>query len=135
MTRTVRLRHEYVEFIPKELEEGCIYISKRFKTASHLCCCGCKGKVVTPLNPSKWRLHDHGNFISLYPSIGNWSFPCQSHYILNNGQVIWAESMTKFQIRSVQQRDLKDATKSSSRKSRLKQLGYLMKHWFGGNDN
>ena len=46
------LRHEFVEFIPDELEHGIIYISIRFATASHLCCCGCGNKVVTPIRPT-----------------------------------------------------------------------------------
>ena len=38
-----------VEFIPKVLDEGVLYISRRFNTASHLCCCGCSFKVVIPV--------------------------------------------------------------------------------------
>jgi uncharacterized protein DUF6527 len=29
--------------------------------------------------------------ISLFPSIGNWSFPCRSHYWIDGGRVIWAD--------------------------------------------
>jgi hypothetical protein len=50
------LRHEFVEFIPDELKEGTIYVSIRFATAAHLCCCGCGNKVVTPLRPTDWTL-------------------------------------------------------------------------------
>jgi hypothetical protein len=69
VNRQNQIQHRYVEFIPKDLDEGILYISTRFKTASHLCCCGCGSKVVTPLNPAKWRLVDHGSAVSLSPSI------------------------------------------------------------------
>ena len=79
MSRRNRLNHQYVEFIPKVLDEGVLYISKRFNTSSHLCCCGCGFKVVTPLNPAKWRLIDHGQTVSLSPSVGLGALPCRSH--------------------------------------------------------
>jgi hypothetical protein len=92
------LRHEFVEFIPDELEQGIIYISIRFATASHLCCCGCGNKVVTPIRPTDWRLIFDGKNVSLEPSIGNWSFPCQSHYWMRNNQVNWAPKWSREQI-------------------------------------
>ena len=66
-----------------------IYISIRFATASHLCGCGCGNEVVTPLRPTDWKLIFDGKTISLYPSIGNWSFPCQSHYWIRHNAVQW----------------------------------------------
>lgn len=80
MTPEIALKHEFVEFIPDELERGTVYVSIRFATASHLCVCGCGNKVVTPIHPTDWTLLFDGNTISLETSIGNWSFPCQSHY-------------------------------------------------------
>lgn len=80
------LRHEFVEFIPDELASNTIYISIAFATVAHRCCCGCGNEVVTPLSPVDWQLTFDGETVSLYPSIGNWSFPCQSHYwIVRNG--------------------------------------------------
>ena len=131
MMRQARLRHEYVEFIPEKLEPGCLYISRRFRTASHLCCCGCGSRVVTPLNPSKWKLIDHDKSVSLHPSIGNWNFPCKSHYVINHGNVIWAKTMSKHQIVQVQRRDMSDAEQYSSRRNLLKQLGDVIRRWFG----
>jgi hypothetical protein len=84
-----QLHHEFVEFVPEELREGVVYVSIRFATASHLCCCGCGSKVVTPLRPDDWKLIFDGKSISLYPSIGNWSFPCQSHYWIRRNTVQW----------------------------------------------
>lgn len=86
--------HRFVEFIPKDLEDGVLYVSERFRTASHLCCCGCRGKVVTPLNPAKWSLEDHGGSVSLWPSIGNGAFACRSHYWIRRGKVVWCPPMS-----------------------------------------
>ena len=86
-----------------------LYISRRYATASHLCCCGCGREVVTPLNPAKWRLTESKGAISLSPSIGNWSFPCQSHYLIERGAVRWAGAMSRKQIAAVQNHDRIDA--------------------------
>lgn len=105
MTRRVRLEHRYIEFIPKKLEEGILYISIRFKTASHLCCCGCGHKVVTPLNPAQWSLTDHGSTVSLAPSIGLGTLPCRSHYWIRRSRVEWYPSMTVAQTGRAQRAD------------------------------
>lgn len=97
---------EFVEFIPERLREGVLYISRRYRTASHLCCCGCKREVVTPLNPAKWQLAEHPDgSITLSPSVGNWSFPCRSHYLIIKNRVHWAEVFTDAQIATIQKRD------------------------------
>jgi hypothetical protein len=98
MNPEIILKHEFVEFIPGELKQGTIYISTRFGTASHLCVCGCGNKVVTPLRPTDWRLIFDGKTISLDPSIGNWSFPCQSHYWIRNNRIRWASQWSKDRI-------------------------------------
>jgi hypothetical protein len=99
------LKHEFVEFIPDELEEGTIYISIRFATASHLCFCGCGNRVVTPIRPTDWKLMFDGKTVSLHPSIGNWSFPCQSHYWIKNNRVEWAPQWSREQIERGRSRD------------------------------
>jgi hypothetical protein len=48
--RQTALRPEFVEFIPEQLEDGVLYISHRYGTALHLCCCGCCSEVVKPTN-------------------------------------------------------------------------------------
>jgi hypothetical protein len=96
--KDISLRHEFVEFIPNELEQGTIYISIRFATASHLCLCGCRNKVVTPIRPTDWKLIFDGKTVSFDPSIGNWSFPCQSHYWIRNNRVTWAPKWSSGQI-------------------------------------
>jgi hypothetical protein len=98
MTQEIAVKHEFVEFIPDDLEQGTIYVSMRFATASHLCCCGCRNKVVTPIQPTDWKLIFDGKTVSLDPSIGNWSFACQSHYWIRNNRVRWAPTWSREQI-------------------------------------
>jgi hypothetical protein len=99
---------QFVEFVPDELRDGVLYISEKYNTAIHKCCCGCGEEVVTPLTPVDWNLRKDGHEISLSPSIGNWNFPCKSHYVIRRNRVEWAASMTKHQIRIVQERDRRD---------------------------
>jgi len=96
--RQTFLRLQLVEFIPEQLQDGVLYVSQRYRTATHRCCCGCGEEVVTPLGPTDWSLQITHGAISLYPSIGNWSFRCRSHYWIRNSKVVWAGSMTKKQI-------------------------------------
>ena len=109
MTRVSRLDPSFVEFIPDHLDSGVIYVSRRYSTAAHLCCCGCGLEVVTPLNPAKWRLTERDGAVSLHPSIGNWSFPCKSHYWVSANSVRWAGAMSPAAIARVQMRDRADA--------------------------
>ena len=90
----MRLRHEFVDHIPDQIEEYVLYVSIRFGTVVHKCACGCGQEVVTPLGPAEWRLTYNGKTISLAPSIGNWSFPCRSHYWIEDGNVQWARKFS-----------------------------------------
>ena len=105
MKSGIVLKHEFLEFIPEDLEQGTLYVSMRFATASHLCCCGCGNKVVTPISPTDWQLTSNGKSVSLDPSIGNWSFPCQSHYWIRNNRVYWAAQWSQSQIEHGRLRD------------------------------
>lgn len=98
--RQTFLRPQFVEFIPERLEDGVLYVSQRYRTATHRCCCGCGEEVVTPLGPTDWSLQITHGALTLHPSIGNWSFRCRSHYWIRNSKVVWAGSMTKKQIES-----------------------------------
>ena len=98
MTAAVVLKHEFVEFIPDDLKDGTIYVSIRFATASHKCCCGCGNKVVTPIRPTDWMLIFDGKTISLDPSIGNWGFPCRSHYWIKNNHARWAAQWSEVDV-------------------------------------
>jgi hypothetical protein len=90
--------HEFVEHFPDRAEDGIIYISITFATAMHRCCCGCGNQVITPLSPNGWTLIFNGKTISLEPSIGNWSFPCQSHYWIIRNRVEWARRWSRDEI-------------------------------------
>jgi len=94
-----RVAHEFVEFIPDTLEERTLYISMKFATVTHRCFCGCGAEVVTPLSPARWQLAFDGETISLHPSIGSWSLPCQSHYWIRDSEVQWAPRWSKSQIK------------------------------------
>ena len=102
------MQHKFVTAIPRELEEGVLYLSMEYKTATHLCACGCGSKVVTSITPTGWSICYNGNSVSLNPSIGNWSLPCRSHYWIKNGKVVWAGSFTEEQIDAVKKKDTVD---------------------------
>jgi len=92
------ISHEFVEYIPEDLKDGTLYVSLTFATVVHKCCCGCGNEVVTPLSPTDWKVIFDGESISLDPSIGNWSFDCQSHYWIENSKVRWARRWSQEQI-------------------------------------
>jgi hypothetical protein len=83
----MKLEHRFVKVIPDQIEEGVLYISIEYATAIHKCVCGCKNDVVTPLSPTDWKLTYDGDTVSLYPSIGNWNFECNSHYWITNNRI------------------------------------------------
>ena len=89
----MKLRHEFVAYIPEDVKERILYISIPFGTMIHKCVCGCGEEVVTPLGPTEWEFTYDGETISLHPSVGNWSFPCRSHYWINKSHVRWANSL------------------------------------------
>ena len=99
------IEFEFVEFIPGERASGTLYISVQYATVVHDCLCGCGNKVVTPLSPTGWKMKFDGETISLDPSVGNWSFPCRSHYIIDRNRIIWAGNMTREQIERGRKRD------------------------------
>ena len=91
---TVTFRPAFTEYIPPDLEAGILYISLTYATAVHLCPCGCARKVVTPLSPADWQFTFDGT-VSIRPSVGNWQYPCQSHYFIRSNQVVWAKRFTQ----------------------------------------
>lgn len=109
--KAVSVSPQFVEFIPATLQEGVIYISDKYATAAHKCCCGCGTKIVTPLKPTDWTLTVVGDLITMYPSIGNWNHPCQSHYFIRRNRVVWAKTMSRQQID--RGRELDRATKEA----------------------
>jgi hypothetical protein len=99
---------EFVEFIPSELSEGTLYVSMIYTTTVHLCACGCGNRVVLPLSPADWQMYFDGEAVSLTPSVGNWEFPCHSHYWIKGNKIRWAAPWTKEQIAAGRRRDARD---------------------------
>lgn len=92
------MRLELVEYMPSTLEPGVFYVSQKFRTAAHLCSCGCGEKVRTQLGPLGWQFTNESPGPSLYPSISNWQKPCRSHYYIKRGLVVWAPDMTEAEV-------------------------------------
>ncbi|MCL6266584.1 DUF6527 family protein [Flagellimonas myxillae] len=86
----MKLKHQFVGFIPDDIQEGVIYISLEYKSVIHKCACGCGREVNTPLHPTGWKLLYDGETISLKPSVGNWSFDCKSHYWITKSEIKWS---------------------------------------------
>ena len=100
-----RVRHVFVELVPEELEPGKLYVSIEYGTIVHACLCGCGSRIVTPLSPTDWAMTYDGETISLSPSIGNWSFACQSHYWITQNRVRWGRRMSTKRIQAGRERD------------------------------
>jgi Family of unknown function (DUF6527) len=84
----------FTKNIPEQLEPGILYISMEHATAIHLCCCGCSREVVTPFAPDSWKMIFDGRTVSITPSIGNWQFPCRSHYWISKNAIHWVVEET-----------------------------------------
>ena|ERR1017187_5629516 len=121
------LVHKFVKSVPDTLESGVIYVSVEYATVIHKCCCGCGNEVVTPLSPTDWKLTFDGKSISLYPSIGNWSFKCQSHYWIKNNKVEWSPKWDKTEIAANIKDDTKTKKINSKPKGRESFFGRLFK--------
>ena len=100
-----RLEHRFYKHIPESLESGVLYVSMEYATAVHSCCCGCGEEVVTPFSPTDWKMTFDGRAISLWPSVGNWTLPCRSHYVVREGAVIQARPWADEEIAAERRRD------------------------------
>lgn len=131
--RTVSFRPQFVEFIPATLTQGVLYVSEKYKTATHLCACGCGTKIVTPFRPTEWTLTKRGELVTLNPSIGNWNHPCQSHYWIRQNKVIWAGTMTRQEINIGRKIDRVRKDKYFGAKSNVPQIEELQPTQAGTN--
>jgi hypothetical protein len=118
--KTKTLQHRFVENMPDQLEEGILYISLAYCIAIHNCVCGCGNEVSTPISPAGWEVTFDGETVSLSPSIGNWSFTCQSHYFITRGEVRQAFTWTSKQIKKGREADAKDAKRYFKKKNKRK---------------
>ena len=95
----------FIDQFPEALVAGTIYVSMVCGTAVHACCCGCGRKVFTPFGATDWKLIFDGDTVTLDPSIGNWNFPCQSHYWIVRNEIRWATRWSQAQIDAVREFD------------------------------
>jgi hypothetical protein len=130
---TLQLMH--VEFLPSDLEEGILYVSKKYAVAGHLCPCGCRSKIITPLGRNEWRYSEKKALPTLYPSIGNWQLPCRSHYWITNGAVEWSYNWNQEKIDAgakLEEKKRKDYYEHLEQKQ--KNISFLssLRKWFKG---
>ena len=95
----MKFSHRFVRSVPEVLEDNVVYVSLDYATAIHKCACGCGMEVVTPFSPTDWKLVFDGKAVSIYPSIGNWGFPCQSHYWISSDAIVWASKWSDKEIK------------------------------------
>jgi hypothetical protein len=143
---------EFVEYIPRQLGEGVLYVSIPYCTAVHKCACGCGNKVVTPVSPADWQILFDGETLSLFPSVGNWGFPCRAHYWIRSNRVVWAKACTPQQIARGRARESRereeyfarrsghdmtaqipqpDAASRPDRRNRMRTLSKRVRRWLG----
>lgn len=90
----VRFKCELVASLPERLKPNILYVTVDKDVAGHLCACGCGREVITPISPTDWEVSFSRRGTSLSPSIGNWAFPCRSHYFIWDDAVVWARDMS-----------------------------------------
>lgn len=129
MRASFAVAHQYVDYIPEELAERTLYVSKKYGTAVHKCFCGCGREVVTPLSATAWRVSEYEGGITLEPSIGSWSLPCQSHYWVLRGRVVWAEQWSKERIAAGREREARIREEHYAR-SQGKSPGQVGARWW-----
>lgn len=85
-----KYRIEFVDTIPKTINEGILYICVNCNVIVHKCACGCGEKTVTPLDKNNgWIMKYDGQSVTLRPSIGNFNINCKSHYFITESRVDW----------------------------------------------
>ena len=87
-----------VQYVPKILESGLLYVADEYDIAVHLCACGCGSKITTPLGPTEWKVTGKNGLPTLHPSVGNWQLSCRSHYFIVAGKTRWAGQWSEAQI-------------------------------------
>jgi hypothetical protein len=92
--KQTRFKHEVVKSFPEKLRNGTVYVTADRDLAGHLCACGCEKEVITPLSSTDWSIKLDRRGVTLNPSIGNWAYPCRSHYFIWDGNVVWEDNMS-----------------------------------------
>jgi hypothetical protein len=114
-----RIQVQVVTTIPSDPLPGVLYVSIEYATTLHLCACGCEHEVVLGISPKDWQLCWDGETITLDPSVGNWSFPCQSHYLIRHNRILRAGRWDEEQIARGR---AADAQRKRPQQSRLRVL-------------
>lgn len=136
-----KITHRFVDAIPENLDEGVLYVAMEYATAIHKCACGCGREVVTPFSPTDWKMGYDGVSISLSPSIGNWSFPCRSHYWIKHSKIRWAGDMDDEIIAAGRHHDRRakdryfnapEPAPSPTVEGTPKGFWHNVRRWFGG---
>jgi hypothetical protein len=130
MRKIDTIRPAFIERIPKILDDGVLYVSLKYGTAAHSCCCGCGVKIVTPIKPGRWELDQKDDVVSLYPSVGNWSADCQSHYWIRNNRIDWSHAYTPEQIAANRASDQR-AREQAHAERYFRELGFWGRFWHG----
>jgi hypothetical protein len=118
---------DHVNYLPKELSQGTLYVSNEYAIAGHLCACGCGVKVITPLGLAEWTYSERNGLPTLYPSIGNWQMPCRSHYFIADGQIQWASQWSDAQIAAG--RSAEEERRQAYYQSRDRERGFWPRLW------
>lgn len=118
MSRLQEIEPRFVEVVPKDREDGVLYISIIYGTMVHNCACGCGSKITTPLGPARWRFTYDGETVSVRPSFGNWSFPCRSHYVIDHNRIRWASRWSQQKITSGRARDRSEKKRYAAAKAK-----------------
>lgn len=126
----MKLEHitlQRVEFMPKQLEPGILYVSEKYGAMAHLCACGCGAKIRTPLGQTEWSVKETASGPSLWPSVGNWQQACKSHYIIDRGEIIWCGSWTPEQIMAGRQAE--ESRRKAHYDAMYAKDGWLYRFW------
>lgn len=126
----MKLEHitlQRVDYMPKQLEPGILYVSEKYGAVAHLCACGCGAKIRTPLGPTEWKFKETATGPSLWPSVGNWQQACKSHYVIDGGEIVWCGSWTPEQI--LAGRRAEEARRKAHYDAMYAKDGWLVHFW------
>jgi hypothetical protein len=117
MSKRLNIQHVFLETFPDQLEDGILYVSIPFAVCAHLCCCGCGNQVITDISRTGWRLMFDGVSVSLRPSIGNWSFPCKSHYWITNNRIEWLGTWSPARIAAGRRQERRERSRIGTKRA------------------
>lgn len=87
--KITKIQIKNVGIIPNDLEEWVLYLSERYWLSKHKCFCWCGSDVVLTLDRWSHYIHFMDWTLTVSPSIGSFSIPCNSHYFIKNNTIEW----------------------------------------------